>query len=224
MTSADGSSLPSCRRSLVHTGKFVKAGITTDRLDQIADDMTRSRGARSACVGYHGYPRPSASINDDLPRLAQKSDRLKDGASSALTSPFCTTFRWRHVGDVFVGNVSEDAKTLPSRIRCLHVGIKAARWGLHRGWLCDSKLVTRAGFGRKWAVTGSDAGSTKTHLFLHSVKGKGSLLYKWRPSRSTWSTKPRLKFEVKIPGSKVTGCDGRWRTFGAVRTHDPHHG
>ncbi len=200
---------------LVHTGKFVKAGITTDELDQIADDMTRSRGARSACVGYHGYPKAiCSSINDTICHgLPKKSDRLKDGDIVNIdVTVLLNGFHGDTSAMFFVGNVSEDAKKLCQvAFDAMHVGIKAARAGAFTGDIgfAIQKLVTRAGFYPVREVGGHGIGrGFHEDPFVPSFgkKGKGSLLYKWQtitvePMVNETSAEIR---EVKIPGSKVT--------------------
>ena len=51
--------------ALAYTGKHVRAGITTNELDQIANDFILSKGGKSACIGYHGYPKAiCTSVNE----------------------------------------------------------------------------------------------------------------------------------------------------------------
>lgn len=52
-------------QALAYTGKLVKAGISTDELDQIANDFIRTHGGISACTGYRGYPKSiCTSVNE----------------------------------------------------------------------------------------------------------------------------------------------------------------
>ena len=43
---------------------YVKVGISTGELDDLCNDFMKSKGAVSACLGYHGYPKATCiSIN-----------------------------------------------------------------------------------------------------------------------------------------------------------------
>ena len=55
--------------ALVHTGKHVRAGITTDELDRIANDFILSKGGVSACIDYHGYPKAVSYTHLTLPTI-----------------------------------------------------------------------------------------------------------------------------------------------------------
>ncbi len=67
-------------RVLNHTGKFVREGITTNELDLIADDFTKSIGGTSACIGYHGYPKATCiSVNDVVCHGLPSEYKIKTG-------------------------------------------------------------------------------------------------------------------------------------------------
>jgi methionyl aminopeptidase len=60
--------------------KEVKAGVSTDELDKLADESIRSRGAIPAFKGYRNYPKTlCASINDQVVHGIPSARRLKDG-------------------------------------------------------------------------------------------------------------------------------------------------
>ncbi len=60
--------------------KEVKAGVSTDDLDKLADESIRSRGAIPAFKGYRNYPKTlCASINDQVVHGIPSARRLKDG-------------------------------------------------------------------------------------------------------------------------------------------------
>ena len=60
--------------------KEVRAGISTDELDRIAEDAIRSRGGVPAFKGYRNYPKTlCASVNDQVVHGIPSSRRLMDG-------------------------------------------------------------------------------------------------------------------------------------------------
>jgi methionyl aminopeptidase len=60
--------------------KEVRAGITTDELDRIAEEAIRARGALPAFKGYRGYPKTlCASVNEQVVHGIPSKRKLKDG-------------------------------------------------------------------------------------------------------------------------------------------------
>ena len=60
--------------------KEVRAGISTDELDRIAEDAIRSRGGVPAFKGYRNYPKTlCASVNDQVVHGIPSGRRLMDG-------------------------------------------------------------------------------------------------------------------------------------------------
>jgi methionyl aminopeptidase len=58
----------------------VRAGITTDELDRIAEEAIRSRGAVPAFKGYRSYPKTlCASVNEQVVHGIPSKRKLKDG-------------------------------------------------------------------------------------------------------------------------------------------------
>jgi methionyl aminopeptidase len=60
--------------------KAVRAGVTTDELDRIAEDAIRSKGAIPAFKGYRNYPKTlCASVNEQVVHGIPSKRKLKDG-------------------------------------------------------------------------------------------------------------------------------------------------
>jgi len=58
----------------------VRAGVTTDDLDRIAEEAIRSRGAVPAFKGYRSYPKTlCASVNEQVVHGIPSKRKLKDG-------------------------------------------------------------------------------------------------------------------------------------------------
>src|ERR671913_158043 len=60
--------------------KEVRAGVTTDELDRIAEEAIRARGAIPAFKGYRNYPKTlCASVNEQVVHGIPSKRRLKEG-------------------------------------------------------------------------------------------------------------------------------------------------
>lgn len=65
---------------LLHVGKHVEVGITTDKLDQIAHDETVRLGAYPSPLNYRGYPKSvCTSVNEVICHGIPDSRQLRDG-------------------------------------------------------------------------------------------------------------------------------------------------
>lgn len=200
--------------ALQYTGKFVRAGVTTGELDQIANDFIESRGAKSACVNYHGYPKAiCTSVNDVICHGVPGLERLKDGD---IVNVDITVLKNGFHGDTssmfFVGDVSERAtKISECAFGAMHAGIKAVRAGATTGdvGFAIEKFATRRNFYVVREIGGHGIGR-KFHEepFVPSFgkKGKGAPLLKW----GTITVEPMINEtgapieEIAIPGSEIT--------------------
>jgi len=60
--------------------KEVRAGVTTDELDRLAEEAIRARGAVPAFKGYRSYPKTlCASVNEQVVHGIPSKRKLKDG-------------------------------------------------------------------------------------------------------------------------------------------------
>ncbi len=115
-------------KTLYHTAKFVKAGVTTNELDKIANDFVLSNNAISACIGYHGYPKSiCTSVNEMICHGVPDKTVLKDGD---IINIDVTVIKDGFHGDTsatfYVGEVSEKAKRLTESAKAaMMVGIEA---------------------------------------------------------------------------------------------------
>lgn len=129
------------RDILLKVAGEVRAGATTGQVDRMAAAEMKAQGARSAFLGYRGFPgHICISINEEVvhgiggPRVIQEGDVVKidvgihyEGwvGDNALTVP--------------VGNVaSETLHLLAATEEALHVAINFARDGEMLGTLCAS--------------------------------------------------------------------------------------
>jgi methionyl aminopeptidase len=94
--------------------KEVRPGISTDELDQLAEEAIRSRGAVPAFKGYRSYPKTlCASINEQVVHGIPSGRRLKDGDIIGLDlGAIVGGFYGDSAITVPVGSISPQAKRL----------------------------------------------------------------------------------------------------------------
>ena len=93
----------------------VKPGVSTWDLNQIADEKLKELGAKSAFLGYHGYPAVlCASVNEVVVHgIPRKDVVLKDGDIVGLDfGCFVEGYCGDSARTVMVGKVSPEAKKL----------------------------------------------------------------------------------------------------------------
>ncbi len=118
-------------------GQYVKAGISTQFIDDKIEEMIIANGAVPATKGYNGYPKSSCiSLNEVVCHgIPSKDTVLKDGD---ILNIDITTILNGYYGDTSrmfaVGEISESAQTLIDATRhCLNLGIQQVKPGSHFG-------------------------------------------------------------------------------------------
>ncbi len=113
-----------------HLRPHVKAGVTTDELDQLAYRFTVDHGHVPACLGYKGYPKTiCTSINEVICHGIPSGRVLVEGD---IVNVDITTIVDGWYGDqsetFLIGNVSEEAQQLvQTTFESLYVGIRAIK-------------------------------------------------------------------------------------------------
>ncbi len=198
---------------LNYTSKFVKIGITTDELDLIADDYTKTLNATSACIGYHGYPKATCiSVNNVVCHGLPGPYKIKDGD---ILNIDVTVKKDGFFGDtsktVMVGNVSKSAADLvDAAYKAMMIGIETVK---PLGFTGDigfetNKYVTRRGYTTIKEIGGHGIGRVfHSDPFVPSFgrKGKGEKLVPFHcitvePMVNEHSEETQ---EMEIPGSSV---------------------
>lgn len=174
-------------RVLNHTGSFAKAGITTNELDQIADDFTKSIGGTSACIGYHGYPKATCiSVNEIVCHGLPSEYKIKDGD---ILNIDVTVKHDGFYGDtsktIMVGNVTKRAADLvDAAYQAMMIGISAIK---PNGFTGDigfetNKYVTRRGYSTIKEIGGHGIGRIfhgDPFVPAFGKKGKGERIIPW---------------------------------------------
>jgi len=121
-------------KTLKAVAPYVKAGVTTNYLNNICTRFMRDNNATPATLGYYGYPKETCiSVNDVICHGIPGNYVLKDGD---ILNVDVTTVLNGYYGDTstmfMVGQVTDYAKTLIKITKeCLNLGIKECIQGAH---------------------------------------------------------------------------------------------
>jgi methionyl aminopeptidase len=154
-------------RTLTKLIKSVRAGMTTEQIDRMAEESIRSMGGVPTFIGYNGYRHSIClSINNEVVHGVPGPRVLADG--DILSLDLGTTFEG-YVSDsaitVPIGNVSEAAKTLMRVTQeCLMLGIAQMQAGNRLGDIGNAvqQHAEAAGYGVVRQLVGHGVG-TKLH-------------------------------------------------------------
>ena len=118
---------------LHHLEPFVKPGVTTLELDEEAERWTQAHGARSAPLGYHGFPKSiCTSINEVICHgIPNEKQVLKDGDIINIdVTPILDGYHGDTSKTFFVGEPSPLAKKLVEVTeKCMYLGIAEVKPG-----------------------------------------------------------------------------------------------
>lgn len=93
---------------------FIKEGVTTKELDELAENFIRSKGATPSCKGYHGFPATlCTSINEEVVHGIPSNRKLKNG--DIISIDICACYKGYHGDSAWtykVGNVSKEKEAL----------------------------------------------------------------------------------------------------------------
>ena len=116
-------------RTLGEVAKWVKPGVTTLKLDQIAEEYIRSQGAVPGFLGLYGFPNTLCiSVNENVVHGIPSNYALQEGD---IVSVDCGAIKDGFNGDsaytFCVGEVSPEVKALLKTTKeSLYVGIEKA--------------------------------------------------------------------------------------------------
>ncbi len=111
---------------------FIKEGITTEKLDKLAEDFMRSKGATPSCKGYNGFPAALCiSINDEVVHGIPSKRKLKNG--DIVTLDICACYKGYHGDSAWtykVGEVSSEVSALMDQTKeALYAGLAQVKPG-----------------------------------------------------------------------------------------------
>lgn len=118
---------------LQHLGRMLKPGLTTEDLNVEAERWTKERGAVSAPLGYHGFPKSiCTSVNEVVCHgIPSKDHVLKDGDIINIdVTPILDGYHGDTSATFFVGEPTPEVRDLVETTReCLRVGIEQVKPG-----------------------------------------------------------------------------------------------
>lgn len=200
-------------QTLEYAGKHVKAGVTTNELDQLVHDYTLTHGAKPAPLNYHGFPKSiCTSVNDCICHGVPDDRPLKEGdiVNIDVTSVL-DGFHGDTSATFFVGEVSQEAVDLTEVARqAMMKGIEAIEPFGTTGDIgfAINKYVTKKGYFAVREIGGHGIGrGFHEDPFVPSFgkKGRGDQL---KPG-GTITVEPMVNLndlafiEKSIPGSSV---------------------
>jgi methionyl aminopeptidase len=123
-------------RTLAEVAKYIKPGVSTGKLDNIAEEFIRDNQAEPGFLGYQGYPKTlCTSINSQVVHGIPSTQLLKEGD---IVSIDCGVKKSGYYGDTAytfeVGEIDESVKMLLKVTKeALYLGIKQAVEGKRTG-------------------------------------------------------------------------------------------
>ncbi len=123
-------------KTLAELARYIEPGITTGKLNEIADEFIRDHNALPAFLGYSGFPKSiCTSVNSEVVHGIPSDRILEDGD---IISVDCGVILDGYVGDTAftfeVGDVNEEVKRLMKTTReALMIGINNAVVGNRTG-------------------------------------------------------------------------------------------
>ncbi|MDQ7008686.1 MAG: type I methionyl aminopeptidase [Candidatus Gracilibacteria bacterium] len=169
-------------RTLDMIGEFVKAGISTEELDNICNEFILKNGGISACIGYHGFPKYTCiSLNDTVCHgIPSKGQVLKEGdilnidVTSIVDGYFGDASRMFTVGEITL----KSDKLIKAAHDAWKIGIEQIKPGNHFGDIgyYIARHVEPLGYSIVMDYTGHGVGINfheAPHVFHKAKKGSG---------------------------------------------------
>ena len=149
--------------TLALVGEHLRAGMTTEELDSLAEDYIRSQGGTPTFKGYHGFPASiCASPNSMVVHGIPGEYRIEDG--DLLSVDVGVTLKGFVADSAYtfaVGEIGDDAqRLLDVGQAALEAGIAEARGGNHIGDISNAvqRTVEEAGFSVVKSLVGHGIG------------------------------------------------------------------
>ena len=171
-------------KTLAEVGRHIRAGVTTQFLDQIGEQFIRDNGGIPLCKGYEGFPSALCiSVNDVVVHGIPGNVFLKDGDNVSLD---CVIELDGYVGDsaytFAVGEISPEMQRLLKVTKeCLYLGIEKAKPGNRIGDIGHAVQchAEKNGYGVVRELCGHGVGfkmHESPNVPNYGVKGTGTLI------------------------------------------------
>lgn len=116
--------------------EFIKPGVTTKEIDNLAGEFIVSQGAIPSCKGYEGYPNNiCVSVNDEVVHGIGNNRKLREGDIVSLD--ICACYKGYHGDSAWtypVGKISKNRENLLKWTEeALFEGLSVIKNGVHVG-------------------------------------------------------------------------------------------
>ncbi len=143
--------------------KTIKPGVTTGKLDELAEALILKYNAKPSFLGYHGFPKSiCASINEEVVHGIPSDKELKEGDIVSLdVGIFYKGFHTDAAATFPVGKISKnDKKLIDVTKKSLLLGLKEIKDGKRVGDISFSvqKAIEKQGFSVVKDCTGHGIG------------------------------------------------------------------
>ena len=202
------------RDALDNVEQYIKVGVTTDELDKICADFILSRGAKSAPLGYGGFPKSiCTSVNNMICHGVPDETILEEGDIINIdVTPIYNGYHGDSSRTFIVGKTEPEIEDLVDCAeKAMWEGINLIRAGIKTGDIGNAteKYVKNRGFHACRDIGGHGIGK-KFHgdpfIPAFGRKGKGFVLQPWTcitVEPAVNQTKTR-SVEVAIENSSIT--------------------
>lgn len=163
---------------------YLKPGITTKKIDELARDYIISRGATPSCYHYEGYPANICiSINEEVVHGIASSRKLRDG--DIITLDICACYKGYHGDSAWtypVGKISEEKQYLLEHTeKALFEGLKQVKAGNRVGDIgyAVSKYASKYNLGVVKELCGHGVGNNlheEPDIPNYGIQNQGPLL------------------------------------------------
>ena len=163
---------------------YIKEGVTTKRLDELAEKFIISQGATPSCKGYEGYPATLCiSINEEVVHGIPGNRKLKNG--DVVSIDICACYKGYHGDSAWtyvVGKPSDDIKYLMEHTeKALYEGLNMIKPGNRIGDISNAveEYATNHRLGVVKELVGHGVGRDlheEPDVPNYGPKGKGPIL------------------------------------------------
>lgn len=163
---------------------YIKEGISTAKLDKLAEKFIRSKGAIPSCKGYEGFPATlCVSINEEVVHGIPGNRKLKNG--DIVSIDVCACYKGYHGDSAWtyaVGEISsEKQRLLNFTEEALYEGLKQIKPGNRIGDISNAIEVyaTKHNLGVVKELVGHGVGSSlheEPDVPNYGKKGTGPIL------------------------------------------------
>ena len=163
---------------------YLKPGITTKKIDELARDYIISRGATPSCYHYEGYPANICiSINEEVVHGIASSRKLREG--DIISLDICAWYKGYHGDSAWtypVGKITDEKKQLLEYTeKALFEGLNQVKAGNHVGDIgyAVSKYANEHNLGVVKELCGHGVGNNlheEPDVPNYGIQGKGPLL------------------------------------------------